>query len=71
MFLKLGLGLGLSLGLDLGLHFSWEFFTDNNVYGKYFRMPVLYTLQKTTSTADIFIFKVSIHTASSLAVWPV
>jgi len=41
MFLKLGLGLRLRLGLDLGLHFSLEFVTENNMYGKYFRLPVL------------------------------
>ena len=41
MFLKLGLGLRLRLGLDLGLDFSLEFVTENNMYGKYFRLPVL------------------------------
>ena len=45
LVLGLGLGLGLMLGLGLGLHFSWEFFRENNMYGKYFQLPVLYTLR--------------------------
>ena len=28
--------------VSVRVHFSWDFFTENNVYGKYFRLPVLY-----------------------------